>query len=325
MFSRREFIAASAAAGTALIIPPAFAAPEKRFEGIFPILQTPFTDTGGLDSATLEREVEFVHRIGVQGMAWPQLASEYPSLTPDERMAGAEAIVRAAKGLDSATRPAVIIGVQAPDSESAVRYARHAAKIGADGVIAIPLNGGKNDDLQMEYYKAIGAASTLPLFVQTIGPMSVDLVLRMAGQIPTLRYVKDEAGVTLPRLTDYRKRGQILKAVFTGAHGKTFLDELARGAVGNMPAAGFADLYVSAQTAWKQGRQDEAMATFGVAELLIQDAIAYGVPGQKYILQLRGVFPNTKCREQKESVVFDDEAREAIRRTVKYAQKWFKA
>ena len=47
---------------------------------------------------------------------------------------------------------------------------------------------------------AIGAACRAPLIIQAIGQMSVDMVLRMAERIPTLRYVKDEAGVTLPRL-----------------------------------------------------------------------------------------------------------------------------
>ena len=171
----------------------------------------------------------------------------------------------------------------------------------------------------------IGGASSRPLIVQTLGPMSVDLVLRMAKQIPTLRYAKDEAGVTLPRLTEYRKRGQILRGVFTGKHGPTFLDDLARGAVGNMPAAGFADLYVATWQAWTSGRLEEAMDAFSRTLPLIMDAQAYGIAGQKYILQLRGVFPNGKCRAEGAPAVFDDDAREAIRRTFDHAKRWFKA
>ena len=155
--------------------------------------------------------------------------------------------------------------------------------------------------------------------------MSVDLVLRMANKIPTLRYAKDEAGVTLPRLTEYAKRGQILDGVFTGKHGPTFLDDLARGAVGNMPAAGFVDLYVAAWKAWTAGKHDQAMDMFSKTLLLISDAQAYGVPGQKYILELRGVFRNTKCRrDQTATTVFDDDAKQAIRRTVDYCKRWFK-
>jgi 4-hydroxy-tetrahydrodipicolinate synthase len=320
---RREFLALAAAGGSVMLLRSAKGAVERRLEGIFPIMQTPFTDSAALDVETLGHEVRFLDRIGVQGMVWPQLASEFPLLSYDERLAGAEALVRANKILDANTRPAVVIGVQASDIETAVKYARHADKLAADAIIAIPLNGGKDDAKQMEYYAAIGEGCSRPLIVQSIGPMSVDLVLRMAKQIPTLRYVKDEAGATLPRLTEYRKRGQILQGVFTGKHGPTFLDDLARGAVGNMPAAGFADLYVAAWRAWTSGKRDEAMEVFAKTLLLIADAQAYGVAGQKYILQLRGVFSNTKCRG--DAAALDDEGQEAIRRTVAYTRRWFRS
>ncbi|HTS51610.1 MAG TPA: dihydrodipicolinate synthase family protein [Bryobacteraceae bacterium] len=326
--SRRDFLALAAATTGSALFPrtASGASGEPRLEGIFPIMQTPFTDSGALDLETLAREVQFLHRVGVQGMTWPQMASEWPQLTFDERLAGAEAIMRANKAVDRATRPAVVIGVQANDIETAVKYARHAEKLSPDAIIAIPLNQGKDEAKQMEYYSAIGEACSRPLIVQTVGQMSVDLVLRMAKQIPTLRYAKDEAGATLPRLTEYAKRGQILRGVFSGKHGPTFLDELARGAVGNMPAAGFADLYVASWKAWMAGQREEAMEVFSKTLLLIMDAQAYGVEGQKYILQLRGVFPNTKCRRpETESQVLDDQAREAIRRTVNYTKRWFKA
>jgi 4-hydroxy-tetrahydrodipicolinate synthase len=320
-FSRRDFLAATAA--SSMLLRAADDASMRRLEGIFPIMQTPFTEGGALDLETLAREVQFLHRVGVQGMTWPQLASEWATLTFDERLAGAERIVRANR--DAPGRTSVVIGVQAADIDTAVKYARHADKLAPDAIIAIPLEGGKDDAQQMEYYTAIGAACRAPLIIQTIGQMSVEMVLRMAERIPTLRYAKDEAGVTLPRLNEYRKRGQILHGVFTGKHGPTFLDDLARGAVGNMPAAGFADLYVATWNAWKAGRQDEAMDAFSRTLLLIADAQAYGVEGQKYILQLRGVFPNTKCRAKAAATtVFDDDAKEAIRRTVAHAKPWLK-
>ena len=92
-----------------------------------------------------------------------------------------------------------------------------------------------------------------------------------------------------------------------------------------MPAAGFADLYVASWQAWKAGKPDEAMDAFSRTLLLISDAQAYGVAGQKYILQLRGIFPNSKMpRKAAATTVFDDDAKEAIRRTVSYAERWFK-
>jgi dihydrodipicolinate synthase/N-acetylneuraminate lyase len=325
--SRRDFLATATAAGSALLVRSASGAPEKRFEGIFPIVQTPFKDSGPLDTDTLANEVQFLHRMGVQGLTWPQNASEWAMLTPDERFAGAEAIVRANKAAPASTRPSVVIGVQAATAEAALPFARHAEKIGADGIIAIPFNNGvgKDEGKQMDYYSAIASACSKPLVVQAIGDISVDLVLRMAKQNSTIQYVKDEAGVTLPRLTEYAKREPKLRGVFSGKHGPTFLEELARGACGNMPAASFADLYVETWKAWKAGKQDEAEDLFSKTLLLIEDAQTYGVAGQKYILQLRGVFTNAKCRREQNPVAFDDEARKAIERSVAYTKRWFKA
>lgn len=207
---RRQFIATAAAAGSSLLLKNAPGAESKRFEGIFPIVQTPFKDSGALDTDTLSNEVSFLHRMGVQGMTWPQNASEWSLLTPDERFAGAEAIVRANKAASAATRPSIVIGVQAATAEAALPFARHAEKIGADGIIAIPFKNGVGTDesKQMEYYSAIASACSKPLCVQAIGDIGVDQVLRMAKQNPTIQYVKDEAGVTLPRLTEYARHEQ---------------------------------------------------------------------------------------------------------------------
>src|ERR1700676_4243236 len=78
---RREFLAAAAAGGSLMLLRSAYGAPERKLEGIFPIMQTPFTDAGALDVETLAHEAQFLDRIGVQGMTWPQLASEYVALT----------------------------------------------------------------------------------------------------------------------------------------------------------------------------------------------------------------------------------------------------
>src|SRR5205085_1159927 len=112
-----------------------------------------------------------------------------------ERLSGSEVIASAAKRL----RPAAVIGVQAQETEEAIVYARHAEKIGADAIIALPPPGNPPADRVLSYYKAIGRASRLPLFAQTVGDISTQSVVNMALEIPTFRYVKDEAGPTLTR------------------------------------------------------------------------------------------------------------------------------
>jgi 4-hydroxy-tetrahydrodipicolinate synthase len=291
------------------------AADTKGFAGIFPIMQTPFSASNALDVEALAKQVKFLARCGVHGMVWPQLASEWSELSREERIAGAEAILAAAKGL----APKVILGVQAADAEGAAAYARHAAKIGADGIIALPLADLKNADALAAYYSAIAKACGLPLFVQSIGDMSVEFVLRLAREIPSLRFVKDEAGHTLSRISEYRRLDRSV-AVFTGGHGRSLLDELARGSSGTMPAASFADFYVKIWDLWQAGKRAQAMEAFGRVGLLITQVQAYGIPSLKYILERRGVFSNSLCRGRNAAAHFDGEARRAIDETFEFVR-----
>jgi dihydrodipicolinate synthase/N-acetylneuraminate lyase len=241
-------------------------------------------------------------------------------------LAGTESIVRANRKADASKRPAVVIAVQSDDVDTAVKIARHADKTGADAILAIPYKSAvkTTDDQQMEYYSTIAAASNKPMFVQAIGDMSVDLVLRIAKKNPTIRYVKDEAGNTTARLAEYRRREKILDGVFSGKHGPNFVDDLERGAVGQMPAAGFSDLYAATWQAWKAGKKDLAQESHARTLLLAMHAVNYGVPGQKYMLQLRGVFQNSVCRRDAGAIVFDKDAKKTIETTMNYLKPWLK-
>ena len=79
-------------------------------------------------------------------------------------------------------------------SNAAVRYAKHAAKCGADGLISLPPGaladkGAEkvSDRAVLDYYKALGAATDLPLMIQSYGDMSVDFIVGTLEQVPTLK------------------------------------------------------------------------------------------------------------------------------------------
>lgn len=281
--SRRSFVCSAAAL-------PLAGAPGK-FHGIYPILQTPFHPDGSLDLATLEKETRFVLGCGVHGMAWPQLASEFWSLTVEERLQGAEAILFAGKGRGAK----LMIGVQADAMDVSIRFAQHAAKLGADALISLPPAGV---GLTEFFTKVAAAAPGLPLCLQAVGKISVDDVVALARAVPAVQIVKDEAGVTLPRISELREKSPDLQ-IFTGGHGRTMIDELLRGADGCMPAAGPADLYVKAYQLWRKGRQPEAVRAFARAAVLVPEYEQYGIEGLKYVLMLRGVFPNHVVRAER--------------------------
>ena len=285
--NRREFLQSAGAATLALSLSKAAGAMDKAtpaakpFWGIFPIGQTPVTPDNKLDLDGLASEVKFCNRAGVAGFAWPQIASGWSTLSEKERMDGAEAVIAAGKG----GKTSLVIGVQSTDEQLAtcVRYAKHAAEIGADAIIALPPEKA-DDKALIEYYKTIGAATELPLVVQTKGDMSVDLIVEMFGQIPTMKCVKDEAGDPLVRVTEIRDRTNNKLAVFSGRGVRGMLEEMRRGFSGHCPITGLADLFQSAFDLWHAGKHREGFDMFGRIQAFET------IPGAgQYILQARGI------------------------------------
>jgi dihydrodipicolinate synthase/N-acetylneuraminate lyase len=259
-----------------------FAVEGKPLRGLFPIGQTPFTPDNKLDLDSLAAEVRFCNRGGVHGFAWPQIASGWTSLSQTERMDGTEAILSAGKG----GKTALVIGVQTlgSDVNGAVEYAKHAARHGADAIVSLPPEKA-DDNGMLEYYQVIGKATELPLIVQSTGDMSVDLVVRMFKEIPTMRVIKDEAGDPLQRVAEIRERTGGKLNVFSGNGVRTMITEMERGFLGHCPTTGLADVYAQAYDLWHSGKKREAFDMFG--RVLAFESIPSAGP---YVLKARGVF-----------------------------------
>jgi dihydrodipicolinate synthase/N-acetylneuraminate lyase len=323
MSSRRNFLQFVAGGSLCLAAPPTNAT-AKQLRGVFPIAQTPFTDSDKLDVHSLAEQLRFIHRGGVHGFVWPQLASEWSTLTESERMEGAEALGAAARKL----RPALVLGVQAPTTDAAVRYAIQAKKVGATAIISLAPADEKDPKAVVAYYKRVGEATDLPLFAQAVGNMSVATLIEMYKIIPTFRYVKDEAGQPLFRIRELREQSSDQLKLFTGDHGRTMIDEMNRGVSGTMPAASFADLYASVWDSWQEGKRKEAMEMFGRVSMLISEISVYGIESLKYILQLRGVFQNYQTREKHNNEHvgrLDEKGKETIRQMLEEVKPWLKA
>ena len=309
----------------------------KPLRGIFPIAQTPFAESNKLDLEALVEEVRFIDRGGVHGFVWPQMASEWMTLSEAERLEGSEAIASTGKKL----RPAIVIGVQGPNVTSAIKYAKHAERVGADAIISLPPSETSDPKTDLEYYKAVGGATKLPLFVQAVGNMSVDLLIEMYKAIPSFRYVKDEAGNPLLSIGPLRERSSGQLQIFSGSHGRDLIDEMRRGFSGSMPAAPFADLYVQTWDLWHAGKHDEAMAMHSRTLLLLTEMLSHGPESVKYILYLRGVFKTYGLRTRQSpgfpsaaqlavggnqtEMRLDDEGKQALRETLDYLKPYFRA
>jgi dihydrodipicolinate synthase/N-acetylneuraminate lyase len=266
----------------------------KQLRGLFPIGQTPFTADDKLDLEALAAQVAFCNRGHVHGFVWPQIASGWTNLTEPERLAGAEAILTAGKGGNTA----LVIGVQSKTGDVAEveRYAKHAAAHGVDAIVSLPPPGVSDEKILLDYYQQVGRMTELPLFVQTQENMSVDLVVEVFKTIPTAKQVKDEAaagGGPLQRITEIRKRTNDEMKVFSGQGVRTMINEMELGFSGHCPVVALADVYAAAFDLWHAGRRQDAFDMFG--RILAFGSL--GTADANSILVARGVFkPTVKSR-----------------------------
>jgi 4-hydroxy-tetrahydrodipicolinate synthase len=305
---RRRFLQAVGMVGLAAALPQVAAAETdvkgadlktpsgKPLRGLYPIMETPFTADDKLNTDALANEVKFLNRGRVAGMIWPVFASSWSTLSDAERMEGAETILAAGKG--GKTAMAIAVQNTAWDIPTSVRYAKHAAEHGADAIVAIPPNNGWNvsDQAVIDYYKTIAAATELPLIVQTRGTISVDLMLEMFKQIPTMKATKDEVGDTLARAGQLIQGTDNKLAVWAagGGTGPQLMQTLPLGIVGLCPTPQFADLLQQAMEFYWAGKKREAFDMWSRVQAFAT------LPGaSEQMMVLRGVFPEgTKSRPQ---------------------------
>jgi 4-hydroxy-tetrahydrodipicolinate synthase len=268
----------------------------KPFRGLYPIMATPFTPDDKLDTECLANEVKFLNKGKVNGMIWPVFASSWSTLSDDERILGAETILAANKGGKSAV--AIAVQNMQWDVAKSVQWAKHAAAHGADAIVAIPPNNGWDvtDQQVIDYYKAIGGATNLPLIMQTRGTIQVPLMLEVFKQVPTFMATKDEVGDPMQRISQLMAGTNNKLSVWAagGGTGADLMKELPLGFEGLCPTPQYAEFLQQAQELYWAGKTAQAYSMWATVQEFAT------IPGATdYMLVLRGVFKeDTKQRQQ---------------------------
>ena len=283
---------------------------DKPWRGVFPIVVTPFTESYELDEKGLRSLVHFCLRSGVQGLVGPANASEFSTLSDDERKRWLEIVVAETGGAVP-----VIAATTSGHALPAIALSRYAQKLGAQGIMSMPPHVQHPDaEGCYAYYKALSEALDIPIMLQNyIGPigtpMSPSLLARMCKELPRVQYIKEETFPSSRMLSlTIAAAGKVCKGIFGGQGGLYLVDEYRRGSVGNMPACEIPDVQVVLWNKLEAGDMAGARAMFNTVLPLINYERQYGVGLYKEILYRRGVISTATCRTPGKELGDDDRA-----------------
>jgi dihydrodipicolinate synthase/N-acetylneuraminate lyase len=241
---------------------------DRTLRGIYPILSMPFDRAGRIAYEDLAAQVEWSIGHGVHGLG-VAMASEIYKLTEAERDEVTRVVVAQTRG-----RAKIVINTGAEGTDLAVALSQRAEGLGADALmVRPPCYVPSTADETVEYFRRIGAAVRIPVFLQDqpTAPVPPALAVRCARAHEALCYVKVETPPTAPRVGETaRLRGDSGLVIFGGAGGAFFLEELRRGAVGNMPGNTLPDMFVGVFNLWQAGREAEAEKEFHRYQALIR-------------------------------------------------------
>lgn len=266
--------------------------------GVFPVLQTPFTETENIDEPVLHNEVDWVFDCGVRGVT-VAMVSEVLRLSSRERQDLVAAVCAAAAG-----RGPAIVSVGAESTSVAVALAEHAEGAGAAAVMAVPPLTVSVGERELElYFEAILAATGIPLVVQDASsyvgnPIPLTVLARLQERHGERVYFKPEAEPLGPRLTALLKATDGKARAYDGSGGVALVDTFRRGLVGSMPAA---DVCWAVQRIWDALSEDDYATAYRVslplsALVALQTSLDAYVAIEKYLLVKQKVFHNAVRR-----------------------------
>jgi len=200
----------------------------ERFSGVHTALVTPFLD-GEIDWPALDRLVERQVESGVDGVVPCGTTGESATLSQSEHGRIVETVVKRVAG-----RCKVLAGAGSNCTRTAVELARHAAAVGADGVLVVtPYYNRPEQAGLFEHYSAVAQAVNLPIVLYNVpARCGVDLanetVMRLRDRYKHVVALKDASG-GVDRIDELLSRSDI--GVICGDDRLT-LPLMAMGAIG---------------------------------------------------------------------------------------------
>lgn len=270
---------------------------ELKFEGVFPILATPFEDNEHPDLESFDRLVRFTGGLGVDGITILGVLGEANRLLDGER----EQLVRTA--VAAAGKLPVIVGTSHSGTRAARELSQMAQELGAQAVMVTPhAEAVPNEDRVAEYYRTIAEGVKIPIVMQdhpasTQVHMPAPLLLRIIREVPGIACIKEEAVPTAPKIRALAAGMKERKVpILTGLGGLYGLFDLEAGASGFNTGFAFPEVLMAMVKAAGSGDWFRVREIYTRFLPLIVFEQQPGVAIRKEILRLRGAIRGSKVR-----------------------------
>ena len=271
-------------------------------KGVYIIAVTPFKDDGAIDTASVDRMVDFYFDKGADGLTILGIMGEAPKLTQQESIAITKQVLARSAG-----RP-VIVGVSAPGLAAIGELTKAVMDLGAAGVMVAPPGSLRTDDQIFGSYRNVVATigEDVPFVLQDfplvtgvqISPRTIGAIIEA---LPSMVMLKHEDWPGLDKISELRAAeaaGRRRISILCGNGGVFLPEEMARGADGAMTGFAFPEMMVNVCKLAGAGNLDRAQDIFDAYLPLarFEQQPGLGLAVRKYVLEKRGVISSQAQR-----------------------------
>lgn len=239
---------------------------KRPYTGIWPVAPTPFHSDGSLDLEGMKRVLDLMIDQGVDGICILANFSEQFLLSDEEREVLTRLCLEHVAG-----RVPVIVTISHFATQIVEARAKLAASLGASMLMMMPPYHGTglraDENSVIEHFRAAGKAGGIPIMLQDAPLSGVQLtvgqIVRMAREVPELRYFKIETPQTAAKLRGLiAEGGDLIEGPFDGEEAITLMADLNAGATGSMTSAMIPDLIRPVIVDFREGRKEAAKAGY---------------------------------------------------------------
>lgn len=237
-----------------------------RYQGVFPVVPTTFTDSGELDLPSQKRCVDFMIDAGSTGLCILANFSEQFVIADAERELLTTTILEHVAG-----RVPVIVTTTHFSTRLCIERSVRAQQQGAAMVMAMPPYHGATlrvpEGQSIEFFSRLSEALAIPIMVQDAPvsgtTLSAATLARIARETANVRYFKIEVPQAAAKLRDLiALGGDAIEGPWDGEEAITLLADLDAGATGAMTGGGFPDGIRQIVDAYAAGNREAAVAAY---------------------------------------------------------------